>query len=135
MGEKAEKFHQSNGGLDSALLIDPDNRVGCGHDNFPNDLLDDLIGCEKSILRHFRGVALLFQLYEVTSTHPEVVNVPALEDVPEILSEKQSNKDSVCPHDINPAAVVSVGHKLKGLPQGSALLNLDVFDRNILEQG
>lgn len=135
LSEKTEKFHQPNGGLDSALLIDPYNRIGWGHDNFPDDFLDDLIGSKKAIFGQFGGVALLFQLYKVTCTHPQVVNVPAFENVSEIFSKKQSNKDPVWTNNIDPAAVMPVSHELKGLPQGSVWLDLDVFDTDVLEEG
>ena len=135
LSKKTEKFHESNRGLDFTLLIDPYNRIGWGHDNFPDDFLDDLIGSEKAILGHFGEVALLFQLYKVTCTHPQVVNVPAFENVSEIFSKKQSNKDSVWTNNIDPAAVMPVSHELKGLPQGSVWLNLDLFDTDVLEEG
>jgi hypothetical protein len=44
------------------------------------------------------------------------VNLPALEDVAEILSEKKSYKDSSGVNHINPAAVMAIVHQLKGLP-------------------
>ncbi len=135
LSKKAEKFHESNRGLDFTLLIDPYNRIGWGHDNFPDDFLDDLIGSEKAILWHFGEVALLFQLYKVTCTHPQVVNVPAFKNISEIFSKQQSNKDSVWTNNIDPAAVMPISHELKGLPQGSVWLNLDVFDTDVLEKG
>ena len=59
--------------------------------------------------------------------------MPALEDVPKILSEKEPDKGTTGVNYIDPSTVMSVCHQLKGFPQGLILLDLHFLDSDILE--
>ncbi len=59
--------------------------------------------------------------------------MPALKDVPKILSEKEPDKGTTEVNYINPSTVMSISHQLKGFPQGLILLDLNFLDSDILE--
>jgi hypothetical protein len=118
MDKETEQLHESDRGLDLApvLLIHPHHCVRTGHHDLPNYLLRYLVWAESPVFRYARCVALLFQLYELSSTHPQVVDMPTLKYVPEILPEQQPLKTPRTVDHVNPSTVMPVRHQLKCLP-------------------
>lgn len=84
-----EQLHQPNRRFHpTIILINPHNGIRPGHNDLPDNLLDDLMGLEEAILGHLGLIAGLFEFDELACTHPQVIDMPALEDVPEVFSEQ-----------------------------------------------
>lgn len=88
MNKETEKLHQTQGRPNFSLLIQAHNGIGPGHDYFPYDFFNDLVWLEETILRYIGSVGIEFKFDEIPCAHPEVVDVPALEDVSEVFSEE-----------------------------------------------
>lgn len=128
MDKETEKFHESDGGFDfvSIVLIDPDDGVSFGHYDFPDYLLGDVLRGEQSILRHSGRIVPLLQFDELAWTHPQVIDVPTFEDIPEVLSEQQSFEAAFTVDHIDPEAPMNISHCFEGFPQWLVLLDLDI---------
>lgn len=126
--EKTEKFHGTDSCSDlvSVIFINPDNGVALGHDNFPDDLLGDVIGVEEPVLRYPGGVIPLFEFDKLPRTHPQVINMPSLENIPKILPKQQPLEPPLTINHINPQTPVHIGHRLKRLPQRPRLMNFNI---------
>ncbi len=118
MNKETEEFYGPNGGLYflAIVFVDPNDGITFGHDNFPNNFLGDIGGIEQSILGDSGCVIFFLELDELTGTHPEIVDMPALENVSEILSEKEALEPTLQIDDVDPETAVDVGHGFKGLP-------------------
>lgn len=119
VNKETKELHRANGSFDLVpiILIDPYNRVTFRHDYFPNYLFCDIGGIKKPVLRNSRSVVRFFEFDKLASTHPQIVNMPTLENVPKILSEKQALEPPLAIDHIYPQTTVNISHCLKCLPQ------------------
>ncbi len=84
------------------ILIHPNNSIALGHNNLPNDFLRNVGRVKKPILGHIARMVFLLKLDELAGTHPKVVDVPAFEDVSEVLAEEQTDELVVVVDHVDP---------------------------------
>lgn len=72
----------------SVMIINPNYCVTLGHDNFPNYFLGDISRVKKPVFRNAGSMAALFEFDKIACAHPQVVDMPAFKNVPEILAEQ-----------------------------------------------
>jgi hypothetical protein len=84
------------------ILIDPNNSIALGHNNLPNDFLRNVGRVKKPILGDIARMVFLLKLDELAGTHPKVVDVPAFEDVSEVLAEEQTDELVVLVNHVDP---------------------------------
>lgn len=80
-------------------------------------------------------IVILLPGDELSNTHPKIVNVPPLEDVPKVLAKEHPLEGVMVIDDINPLAPVAIGHDLKGLPERLRLVNLEALSAENGEEG
>ncbi len=104
MHKKTEQFHKSDGGLDfaSVMFVNPYNGISLGHDDFPNNFLGNVMGREEPVVRNCGCVVHFLEFDKLTRAHPQVINMPALEDISEVLSEEKTLESPVFVDDIYP---------------------------------
>lgn len=87
MHKQPKQLHQPNSRLNliALILIHPHNSIAPGHNNLPNNLLGNILRGKESILRDSGRTTPLLELDKLASPHPQVIDMPALEDIPEIL--------------------------------------------------
>lgn len=87
-----KEFHKPDSSLDPSLGVHPDNGIASGHDHLPDDVARVLGGLEVPELGDVPGFTGLLPVDELTYAHPQVVDVPALEDASEVLPEQHAFK-------------------------------------------
>lgn len=58
----------------------------------------------------------LLKFDKIPSTHPQIIDVPTLENISEIFSKKQAFESTLLVNYIDPQATMNIGHCLKGFP-------------------
>ncbi len=117
----------------SIIFVHPNDSISSGHDNFPNDLFDKLIGSKKAILRNNGGVICLFHFDKSSGTHPQIVYMPPLENISKILPEQYALESTLRIYNINPRTVMNVCHDFESFPQRSRLVNMNFLQVDGLE--
>lgn len=110
------------------LFIDTDDRVAPVHEHFPQNVPSKLLRTEILKFRDTGrvGVPALFPFDKLSHAHPQVVDLPPLENLSEIFPKKHTLEFTIFLHYINPLTFFSICHDFESLPQRPVILDFDV---------
>lgn len=117
-------------------LVHAHDCVPPAHHDFPNYLLGGVLEVEEAVFRDLGAVLLALEVEEVANAHLYLLQVPLLEDVPEVFPEEHAAESILLVEYVDPQAAVGLGEMLESggqllMAEDSPLLEAVVLNERL----
>lgn len=133
---QAEELHQPNRRHHLPIeLVHADDGVSPAHHDLPNYLLSGVLEVEEAVLWDLGAVLLALQVEEIANAHLYLLQIPLLEDVPEVLAEEHAAEAVFLVKHVDPQAAMGLGEVLEGSCQLFMTEDCSLLEAVVLNEG